>query len=255
MSAQGPLRRELATLLLAARLLGQTLAALPGSASRWPETLQAVVQIGIGSLPIIVLATVFAGLVVTNEISWHMDQALHTVSMIPGVTGQFILRELGIAIPALLLVSKVGASITAEVGTMKVTDQIDALKLLGIDPVKYLVVPRFIATVIASACLTLIAISVTLGCALVIAVIHHNFSVLEYLNALRPYVGVGDVFRALLKGTVFGAVIPVVSCAYGLRCQGGAEGVGSATTNSVVTSTMAVILLDFLLTYLFTSVF
>ena len=80
-------------------------------------------------------------MVVTNEIAYHMDLALHTVSMIPGFTGQFILRELGIAIPALLLVAKVGAAITAEVGSMKVTEQIDALKLLGIDPISYLVFP------------------------------------------------------------------------------------------------------------------
>ena len=109
------------------------------------------------------ISTAFAGLVVTNEIAWHMDRALHTVAMIPGFTGQFILRELGIAIPALLLVAKVGASITAEVGSMKVTEQIDALKLLGIDPINYLVFPRFIASIFSGACLVLIAAGVTLG--------------------------------------------------------------------------------------------
>ncbi|OFZ74054.1 MAG: hypothetical protein A3K03_13170 [Bdellovibrionales bacterium RIFOXYD1_FULL_44_7] len=218
------------------------------------EIYAAIVQIGIGSIPIIVIATTFAGLVITNEMAWHMNEALHTITLMPGFTGQFILRELGIAIPALLLVSKVGAAITAEIGTMKVTDQLDALKLLGIQPVSYLVFPRFIASILSTACLTLIAIIVTLSCALSVAVIRYNFSFLEYLNALRHFVGAGDVFCALVKGSVFGAVIPVISCAYGFRCKGGAEGVGRATTDSVVASTIAIIVLDFVLTYFFTLV-
>jgi phospholipid/cholesterol/gamma-HCH transport system permease protein len=219
---------------------------------RWNEICESIVKIGVGSLPIIVVSTAFAGLVVTNEIAWHMDRALHTVTMIPGFTGQFILRELGIAIPALLLVAKVGASITAEVGSMKVTEQIDALKLLGIDPVNYLVFPRFIASIFSTACLVLIASGITLGCAMLIAITQYNFGLGEYLNALRHFVGFKDLVCALVKGLVFGAVIPVISCAYGFRCKGGAEGVGTATTNSVVSSTMAVITLDFILTFIFT---
>lgn len=222
---------------------------------RWAEIAQAIVQIGIESIPIIAISTAFAGMVVTTEIAFHMDLALHTVSMIPGFTGQFILRELGIAIPALLLVSKVGASITAEVGTMKVTEQIDALKLLGIDPVGYLVFPRFVASIIASACLTLTASAVTLICAILVAVYRYNFFTLEYINELRHFVGGKDIACALVKGMIYGAVIPVISCAYGFRCKGGAEGVGTATTNSVVASTIAVIVLDFFLTYIFTFIF
>jgi phospholipid/cholesterol/gamma-HCH transport system permease protein len=233
-------------------LLGQTLRRLFVRPWRWHEIFQSVVQIGIGSIPVIAIATAFAGMIVTNEIAYHMDLALHTVTMIPGFTGQFILRELGIAIPALLLVAKVGAAITAEVGTMKVTEQIDALKLLGIDPISYLVFPRFIASIISAACLTMTASAVTLGCAIWVAVYRYNFSALEYINALRHYIGARDLICALVKGMIYGAVIPIISCAYGFRCQGGAEGVGTATTNSVVTSTIAVIILDFILTYIFT---
>jgi len=216
------------------------------------EILSAIYQSGVGSLPIVTLSTAFAGIVVTQQIAWHMSTALSDVSMIPGFTGQFIFRELGIAIPALLLVSKVGASITAEVGTMKVTEQIDALKLLQIDPIDYLVFPRFIASIISSACLTLFAVSVTLACSIAVAVIGYNFNTLEFLNALRHFIGPIDIVCALVKGVTFGSLIPIISCAYGFKCRGGAEGVGSATTHSVVTATIAIILLDFLLTYLFT---
>jgi phospholipid/cholesterol/gamma-HCH transport system permease protein len=218
---------------------------------RWREISQATTQIAFGSMPIISVATAFAGLVVTGEIAWHMNEALHTIQMVPGFTGQFILRELGIAIPAMLLVAKVGASITAEVGTMRVTDQIDALKLLRIDPISYLVFPRFIGCIFALGSLTLVAIAVTVLCAWGMAVVKYNFGAIEYFNALRHFVTIWDVLFALIKGMVFGAVIPIVSCAYGFRCKGGAEGVGTATTNSVISSTICVITLDFILTFAF----
>ncbi len=244
---------QFATLSDAFSLLIKTLGRLPKRECwRWHEIFQSTVQMGVDSLPIITVSTAVAGTVVTHEIAWHMQAALHSVSMIPGFSGQFIFRELGIAIPALLLVAKVGAATTAEVGTMKITEQIDALKLLGIDPLSYLVFPRFIGAILSSACLTLISLSVTMGCSIAVAVCSYNFSTLEFINALRHFIGFKDVLCALVKGIIYGAVIPIVSCAYGFRCQGGAEGVGTATTNSVVTATITIISLDFFLTYLFT---
>jgi phospholipid/cholesterol/gamma-HCH transport system permease protein len=216
---------------------------------RREEIFTQIVRIGMDSLPIILISTAFTGLVVTYEIAWHMNAALHTINMIPGFTAQFVVRELGVAIPALLVVANVGASTTAQLGSMKVTEQIDALKLLGIDPIRYLVFPRFIAGIISMMCLTLIAVFVTQTCAMTVGVLRYHFSFQEYLNTLQHFIGIKDLFCALVKGAVYGGVIPVISCSYGLRCQGGAEGVGSATTNAVVTSTLAIILLDFLLTY------
>jgi phospholipid/cholesterol/gamma-HCH transport system permease protein len=222
---------------------------------RWREINQAIAQGGVGSLPVVTVCTTAAGVMITGEIAWHMNEALHTISMIPGFTGQFTLRELGVAIPAFLFVSKVGASTTAEVGTMKITEQLDALKLLGIDAVDYLVVPRFIGSMISLACLTLFAICLTLACSLTVAVTRFGFSGLEYLNALKHFVGISDLLMALSKGIVFGGMIPVIACAYGLRCKGGAEGVGNATTHAVVASTLVVIVADFVLTFLFSLLF
>lgn len=224
------------------------------SSWRWHEINQSIVHHGIGSIPIIVLTTAFAGIVVTNQIAWHMSKSLHDVSMIPGFTGQFVLRELGVAIPSMLLISKAGAAMTAEISSMKVTEQIDALKLLGIDPINYLVFPRFISSIISGTCLTLIAVSVTLVFSLIVAVSRYHFSVWEFLNGMKHFIGSKDLICALVKGAVFGTVIPIISCAYGFRCKGGAEGVGNATTNSVVSATIAIILLDFLLTTLFVQV-
>lgn len=219
---------------------------------RQNEIFHHLVHHGIGSLPIIAISTAFAGIVVTEEIAYHMDHALHTTSMIPGFTAQFIMRELGIAVPALLIVSKVGASMTAEIGGMKITEQIDALKLLGINPVGYLIFPRWIASIVASMALTLVALGVTLACAILMAVTKFDFSVLEYINNLRHFVGIKDLACALVKSVSYGAVTPLIACTYGFRCQGGAQGVGSATTEAVVSATIAVIVIDFILTYLFT---
>lgn len=235
-------------------LLARTLLTCVKGPYRPREILGYMYSIGIGSLPIIVISTAFAGFVVTSELAHQMDMALHTVEMLPGFSGQFVFRELGIVIPALLLVSKVGAATTAEVGSMKVTEQIDALRLLQIDPIEYLVYPRFVASVVVITCLTIISIFVTLSCAIALAVLRYGFSTLEYLNALSHFVTSMDLVCALVKGMVFGAVVPIISCFYGFNCSGGAEGVGSATTNSVVTSTIIVIILDFLLTFAFSLV-
>lgn len=247
-----PVADQIATFYEALKLGGDVIIRLRQRPWRWSEIGGHIVHMGIGSLPTILIATAFAGMVLTQEIAWHMDRALSTLSMVPGFTGQFILRELGVAIPALLLVSKVGASTTAEIGTMRVTDQIDALKLLKIDPISYLVFPRVIAAMITGACVTLFAVTVTLICATAIAVLRYNFSLLEYVNTLRHFVTLGDLGSALVKGVLFALTIPLTACAYGFRCKGGAEGVGEATTQAVVSSTIVIIALDFILTFVFT---
>ncbi|MBI3535354.1 MAG: ABC transporter permease [Deltaproteobacteria bacterium] len=216
------------------------------------EIKTAIVKSGLQILPIIVISTAFTGLVITQEIAWHLRESIHAISMIPGFTGQFVLRELGVVIPALLVVSNLGAALTSEIGTMKTTDQLDALKLLKIDLVSFLVYPRFIASIFSLVCLTMFSIFVTLLFALVVASLQYNFSWLEYLNALRHFIGFKDVVCAFLKALVFGAVIPLISCVYGFNCKEGAQGVGTATTNSVVTNTLVVIGLDFVLTYVST---
>ena len=127
------LKRHLRTLLVALQLLQKLFRQLSRGPYRHKEFMASMETIGLGSLPVITLATGFTGLVMTSEIAWHMDFALSNVSMIPGFTGQFVLRELGIAVPALLIVSKVGASMTAELASMRITEQLDAFKLLKID--------------------------------------------------------------------------------------------------------------------------
>lgn len=239
--------------IAALQLLIKLLKQLSTGPHRQKEVLQAIVQIGLGSLPIISIATGFTGLVMTSEIAWHMDFALSNVSMIPGFTGQFVLRELGIAIPALLIVSKVGASLTAELASMKITEQLDAFKLLRMDVVSYHIFPRWVACILSTLCLTLISIAITLFIAMTTAVVKYHFNYPEYLNTLSQFINFTDLLCAMTKAITFGTVIPVIACAYGLNTKPGAQGVGQATTDAVVGATLAVITLDFILTAIFSA--
>ena len=247
------LKRHLRTLLVALQLLQKLFRQLSRGPYRHKEFMASMETIGLGSLPVITLATGFTGLVMTSEIAWHMDFALSNVSMIPGFTGQFVLRELGIAVPALLIVSKVGASMTAELASMRITEQLDAFKLLKIDVVSFHIYPRWLACTVSTVCLTIISITITLVIAMFTAVTKYHFNSQEYFNTLAQFITSTDLLCAITKATVFGTVIPAIACAYGLKCETGAQGVGQATTDAVVTATLAVIILDFILTAFFSA--
>jgi phospholipid/cholesterol/gamma-HCH transport system permease protein len=203
------------------------------------------------SLPVIVFCVCFAAVVTIMESSFHMKIVVQNDALVPGFAALLILRELGAVISALLLTSRVGAGLAAEVGSMQVTEQIDALRMLGIDPVRFLVVPRLIACVVGGFLLCLIANLVCLYCAMLVTEAKLGYSPGAFITGMRAFVNFQDLVFASIKGAVFGAVIPLVSCFFGFRCRSGAEGVGLATTNSVVVSSVAIIVLDFVLTYIF----
>jgi phospholipid/cholesterol/gamma-HCH transport system permease protein len=238
---------------LALQILKKLFQQLAQGPYRKKEVIQALQTIGIGSLPIITISTGFTGLVMTSEIAWHMDFALSNVSMIPGFTGQFVLRELGIAVPALLMVSKVGASLAAELASMKITEQLDAFRLLRMDVVSYHIFPRWIACIISLVCLTLISIAITLMIAMFTAVTKYHFNWQEYLNTLSQFISAIDLVCAMTKAALFGLLIPPVTCAYGILCKSGSSGVGQATTDAVVAATLTVIIFDFILTLIFST--
>ena len=182
-----------------------------------------------------------------------MKMIIHNDSMVPGFASMLILRELGAVVSSLLLTSRVGAGFAAEVGSMAVTEQIDAIRMLGIDPIKYIVVPRLVACTIGAAMLTILANIVCLYCAALVCEASLGFTLVLFKTAMTRFVGFQDLIFASIKGAVFGAVIPMISCFYGLRCKAGAEGVGIATTQSVVASSVAIIFLDFILTFIFSN--
>lgn len=233
-------------------LVVDTLGSLFSPPYRPVELQKQLVEVGYNSIFIVVLCVAFAAGVTIIEAAYHMKIVVQTASLVPGFAAMLIVRELGAVVMALLLASRVGAGMCAEIGTMKISEQIDALKLLQINPIQFLVVPRFFACVITGFCLSLIANVFCLFCAMIVSTIELGFSSGSFFSAVRQYVELQDLFLASIKGMCFGAVIPFVSSYFGFNCKAGAEGVGRATTNSVVVSSVLIIILDFVLTYLFT---
>ncbi len=180
-----------------------------------------------------------------------MKLVIQNDSLVPGFATMLILRELGAVVTALLLTSRVGAGIAAEVGLMQTTEQVDALKMLGIDPIQYLVLPRLFACVLGGIILTIVADLACIYSAMVVSDTFLGFTPGIFLSGMRRFVQFKDLIFSVIKGGCFGVVIPLVSCYFGFRCKPGAEGVGSATTNSVVTASIVIIIIDFLLSYLF----
>ncbi|MGE3975691.1 MAG: MlaE family ABC transporter permease [Bdellovibrionales bacterium] len=202
------------------------------------------------SAPIVAFCVCFASIVTIIEAVYHMQIVIGDVSMVPGFASLFILREMGVAIACLLVTSRVGAGIAAELGSMTVTEQIDALKMLGIDPIQFLVVPRLVACVLGCALLSILANGLCLLGAALVSQHLIGYTVGEFLVAMRRFVEFKDILFPILKGAAFGAAIPLIACYFGLKCKSGAEGVGQATTNSVVTASVAIIILDFILGYI-----
>lgn len=200
---------------------------------------------------IVVFCVSAAAMVTIIEASFHMKLVIQNDSMVPGFAAMLILRELGSVVMALLITSRVGAGLAAEVGSMQVTEQVDALRMLGIDPIRFIVVPRFIACVLAGFVLSIIANLVCLYCAMLVSTMKLGYTTGGFLTAMRTFISFQDLVFASIKGFAFGAVIPIFSCFHGFRCKAGAEGVGLATTNSVVSTSVAIIVIDFVLTYIF----
>lgn len=215
------------------------------------DILRQLVFVGWESLPVVLFSVCFAAVVTIIEASFHMKLVVQNDSLVPGFAAMLILRELGVVVSALLITSRVGAGLAAEVGSMQITEQVDALRLLGIDPVRFLVVPRFVACVVGCFLVSILANVVCLYCAMAVSLIKLGYSSGSFLMAMRTFVSLQDLFFAAIKGASFGAVIPIISCFYGFRCRAGAEGVGLATTNSVVTTSVSIIVIDFTLSWVF----
>lgn len=233
------------------KLTADTLIQLMAHLPRRKETMQQLYFVANGSLLIIVFCVCFAAVVTILESSFHMKLVIQNDSMVPGFASLLILRELGAVVTALLLTSRIGAGMAAEIGSMKVTEQIDALKMLGINPIRFLIVPRLIASTIGCVLLSIIANMVCIFAAMIVADQFLGYSNGVFLAAMRRFVDFQDLVLASIKALSFGFVIPLISCYFGFNCTSGADGVGRATTQSVVFSSIAIIFLDFVLSYTF----
>jgi len=219
-----------------------------------PLRAQAVIyelwKVGVQSWFIVAVSSLFIGMVLAFQSAYQM-QKLAAEIYIASLVSLSVVREIGPVITALIVAGRVGSAIAAELGTMKVTEQIDALMTLAADPVHYLVVPRFIAMVIAVPLLTLWADAIGILGGFVIGTMKLGILPSLYWKMSILPLMFKDLFSGLLKAFVFGMIICVVSCFEGFRTEGGAEGVGRSTTVAVVTSFILIIAADCLCTALF----
>lgn len=209
---------------------------------------------GIDSLPIISLVAFFIGVIMALQTAYQM-QRLGSEIYIASIVALSMVRELGPVITALVIAGRVGAAITAEIGSMQVTEQIDALQTLATNPVNYLVVPRFLALSLMLPVLTLYANIIGIFGGWLICVHRLGISSSMYLNITFDSLLFKDLFTGLIKTIFFGMIITFVSCYEGFNVEGGAEGVGRATTRSVVTAFIFVIAADCFFTVLFYFIF
>lgn len=231
-------------------LLGETLFWIPMPPLRRKQIVEQMSKIGVDSLPIVSLISLFTGMVLALQSAYQM-QKISAEIYIASLVALSMVRELGPVLTALIVAGRIGASITAEIGTMKVTEQIDALETLATNPVKYLVVPRFLALMIMIPLLTLYADVIGGLGGYLIGVHKLDITHAMYMKMTWKALKYKDVYTGLIKSVFFAAIICIIACYEGMRAEGGAEGVGRATTSSVVTSFILIISSDCFFTALF----
>jgi phospholipid/cholesterol/gamma-HCH transport system permease protein len=206
--------------------------------------------IGVGSLPIVILIGFFTGVVITMQMSRALDQygAVDQVGPIVAIT---LVRELGPVLTAILVAGRNASGIASELGSMKVTEQIDAMRALGTDPIQKLVTPRMIATAVMLPILTVVADFVGLVGGYVIARLSIGLTTSQYWTSAYRAIEYNDITQGLLKPFVFAFIVALVGCFYGLRTTGGTQGVGHATTQAVVVASVWIFVVTSLLTRIF----
>lgn len=214
---------------------------------RWTQIVQQMMEIGVKSLPIASLTALFVGLVMVLQTGVQLIK-FGAKNYVPGIAFIANAREMVPVFTAFVVGSRVAASIAAELGTMRVTEQIDAMDVLNVDPIRYLVAPRLIAStfmlpLIAALCL----VGGYLG-GMVVAATNLNIEPREYKSIAFQFAYLKDVYSGLFKTVIFGMIIAYVGCFYGFYTRGGAEGVGRATTKAVVLTLVLILVWDYLLT-------
>jgi phospholipid/cholesterol/gamma-HCH transport system permease protein len=208
---------------------------------------QQILRIGYFSLPVVGLTAFFTGGVLALQI-YIGGNRYGAESIVPQIVALGITRELGPVIAGLMVAGRVAAAIAAEIGTMRVTEQIDALTTLSTNPIKYLVVPRLVAAVISMPILVAIADSIGIFGGYVVGTASLGFNGGIYLKNTVDFITQQDVTSGLIKAAVFGFIIALMGCFHGFNSKGGAQGVGAATTNAVVSASILILAANYILT-------
>lgn len=212
-----------------------------------------MLEIGYFSLPVVGLTAIFTGMVLALQ-SYTGFQRFNAESAIATVVVLSVTRELGPVLAGLMVAGRIGAAIAAEIGTMRVTEQVDALSTLSTSPFKYLIAPRLIAGILMLPLLVLVADIIGVFGGYLVSVYKLNFNGASYLTLSWQYLQFSDVLSGLVKAAFFGFIVTLMGCYHGYNSKGGAQGVGAATTNAVVSASILVLAANYIITSLFFSV-
>ena len=207
-------------------------------------------DIGYNSLPVVGLTTLFTGMVLALQ-SYTGFSRFSAEGAVATVVVLSITRELAPVLAGLMVAGRVGASMAAEIGTMRVTEQIDALKTLSTNPLKYLVAPRLLASLIMLPALVFVGDIIGILGGYIISIYQLDFNASNYLHQTVQYLEARDVILGLVKAAAFGFIIALMGCYHGYTSKGGAQGVGSATTKAVVSASILILITNYALTVLF----
>ncbi len=228
------------------RLFGGILKFTPGLLKRRKLLFYQMEHIGVGSLPLVVIIAIFTGAVAAWQAAYQL-KGVAPLSFLGTATSRAIITELGPVLTAIVIAGRVGASIAAELGSMKVTEQIDALEVMGISPVMYLAMPRFYAAVLMMPILVIIANVIAVAGAFVISNYFLGVSYEVFFDSVKRFFFFGDLIFGMIKGVVFGGVTSLLGCHIGFLTEGGAEGVGQSTIRSFVITSALILILDYVL--------
>jgi len=210
------------------------------------RVIQQMGAIGVGSLWLVLVVSLFTGAVAAVQAAYQFTSVV-PMRYLGSVVLRSVIIELGPVLTGLVLSGRVGSSIAAEIGTMKVTEQIDALRAMAIHPVRYLVVPRVIAAIVMVPVMTILSDAIAVFGGYVVAITSIGVSSHTYTQSLKDFFLVKDLMSGLIKAFFFGGIIGTMGCYFGFATEGGAEGVGLATTRAVVASCVLVLISDYVL--------
>lgn len=211
-------------------------------------------EVGVRSVPVVLVTGLFIGMVLAVQ-TYDQFASMHMESRLGAIINVSLVKELGPVLAAVMLAGRVGSAMAAELGTMRVTEQIDALRALGANPVQYLVVPRFLACFLLIPLLTVMADAVGVFGGWMLSTSALGIESTFYWHHSNKYVAIFDVAGGLVKSMFFGAAIAIIACNRGFQCGAGAEGVGRAATESFVLSFIVILSLDFFLGVLISAIY
>lgn len=230
-------------------LSGKILFWLFKSPFRWELFIRSLAFVGVGSLFIILLTGTFTGMVFSLQTIYGF-QKFNAEGMVGGVVGLSLTRELSPVVTALMVISRVASAMATELGTMRVTEQIDALETMAVNPIQYLIVPRVIAGTIMVPLLSLIFTTAGMVGSYFLSVYILHVDPGIFMDKFKQWVDMDDIMQGVVKATIFGYVTTLIACRKGYNASGGASGVGIATTQAVVLGSISVFILDYILTSL-----